>query len=45
MTPLLFEICSGSLDNRHCAFPIRATKAMIRKMDIGARHALDSNGE
>ena len=24
MTPLLFEICSGTLDSRHCAFPIRA---------------------
>ena len=24
MTPLLFEVCSGTLDFRHCAFPIRA---------------------
>src|SRR6516162_3560054 len=24
MTPLLFEICSGTLDMRHCSFPIRA---------------------
>src|SRR5439155_6718340 len=24
MTPLLFEICSGALDARHCSFPIRA---------------------
>jgi NADH dehydrogenase len=24
MTPLLFEICSGALDMRHCSFPIRA---------------------
>ncbi len=24
MTPLLFEVCSGILDVRHCAFPIRA---------------------
>jgi NADH dehydrogenase len=24
MTPLLFEICSGGLDARHCSFPIRA---------------------
>src|SRR5262249_52993154 len=24
MTPLLFEVCSGTLDMRHCAFPIRA---------------------
>ena len=24
MTPLLFEVCSGALDVRHCSFPIRA---------------------
>jgi NADH dehydrogenase len=24
MTPLLFEVCSGTLDIRHCSFPIRA---------------------
>src|SRR5579871_4525118 len=24
MTPLLFEVCSGTLDLRHCAFPVRA---------------------
>ena len=24
MTPLLFEVCSGALDFRHCAMPIRA---------------------
>src|SRR6202040_3031189 len=24
MTPLLFEACSGTLDLRHCSFPIRA---------------------
>ena len=23
MTPLLFEACSGTLDVRHCSFPIR----------------------
>ena len=23
MTPLLFEVCSGALDLRHCSFPIR----------------------
>ncbi len=22
MTPLLFEVCSGALDIRHCSFPI-----------------------
>src|SRR6266581_2767937 len=24
MTPLLFEVCSGTLDPRHCSVPIRA---------------------
>src|SRR5262245_47415259 len=24
VTPLLFEVCSGTLDMRHCAFPVRA---------------------
>src|SRR5271170_8660 len=24
MTPLLFEVCSGTLDVRHCSVPIRA---------------------
>src|SRR5436853_755607 len=24
MTPLLFEVCSGTLDLRHCSLPIRA---------------------
>jgi NADH dehydrogenase len=24
MTPLLFEVCSGTLDIRHCSFPVRA---------------------
>src|SRR5258708_15767495 len=24
MTPLLFEVCSGVLDLRHCALPIRS---------------------
>jgi NADH dehydrogenase len=24
MTPLLFEVCSGALDPRHCSFPLRA---------------------
>jgi NADH dehydrogenase len=24
MTPLLFEVCSGTLEFRHCSFPIRA---------------------
>jgi hypothetical protein len=24
MTPLLFAVCSGALDARHCSFPIRA---------------------
>ena len=25
MTPLLFEVCSGILNLRHCSFPIRAS--------------------
>src|SRR3954469_12909518 len=24
MTPLLFEVCSGTLDVRHCSFPLRS---------------------
>src|SRR5208283_3053645 len=24
MTPLLFEVCSGSLEPHHCSFPVRA---------------------
>jgi NADH dehydrogenase len=44
MTPLLFEICSGTLDMRHCSFPIRAflrrarfAKAVVRGIDLDRR--------
>ena len=30
MTPLLFEVCSGTLDFRHCSFPIRAFLSSTR---------------
>jgi len=33
MTPLLFEVCSGALDLRHCAFPIRAFLRTTRFME------------
>src|SRR3954447_4774137 len=32
MTPLLFEVCSGTLDLRHCSLPIRA---FLRTARIG----------
>jgi NADH dehydrogenase len=41
MTPLLFEVCSGTLDLRHCAFPIRAflrttrfAEAKVQRIDL-----------
>src|SRR6516162_4911857 len=44
MTPLLFEICSGTLDVRHCAFPIRAfvrttrfAEATVQGIDLDRR--------
>ena len=44
MTPLLFEVCSGALDLRHCAFPIRAflrttrfAEATVQGIDLGRR--------
>ncbi len=47
MTPLLFEICSGRSDQRHCAFPIRAflrstrfVEATVRGVDLERRVAL-----
>src|SRR5271170_8080463 len=56
MTPLLFEICSGALDYRHCAFPIRAflratrfVEAKVRGIDLERRvvslSAAGENGE
>ncbi len=44
MTPLLFEICSGALDERHCSFPIRAflqttqfVEASVQGIDLESR--------
>src|SRR3984957_3398696 len=44
MTPLLFEVFSGTLDTRHCSFPIRAflgttrfAAAVVRGIDLGRR--------
>jgi NADH:ubiquinone reductase (H+-translocating) len=44
MTPLLFEVCSGSLQPHHCSFPIRAflrttrfMEAAVQDMDIERR--------
>ena len=44
MTPLLFEVCSGALDARHCSFPIRAflrrtrfVEAAVRGIDLERR--------
>ncbi len=44
MTPLLFEVCSGALDARHCSFPIRAflrttrfVEATVGGIDLGRR--------
>jgi NADH dehydrogenase len=47
MTPLLFEICSGTLDMRHCSFPIRAflrttrfIEATVQDIDLERRVVL-----
>src|SRR5262249_19720844 len=44
MTPLLFEVCSGALDLRHCSFPIRAflwttrfVEAAVQGIDLERR--------
>jgi NADH dehydrogenase len=44
MTPLLFEVCSGALELRHCAFPIRAflrttrfVEATVEGIDLDRR--------
>jgi NADH dehydrogenase len=44
MTPLLFEVCSGALDARHCSFPIRAflrttrfVEAAVQGVDLERR--------
>ena len=43
MTPLLFEVCSGTLDLRHCSLPIRAFlrttrfgEATVQGIDLAA---------
>jgi NADH dehydrogenase len=56
MTPLLFEVCSGALDPRHCSFPLRAflrstrfVEAAVRGIDLERRvvhlAAQDETGE
>src|SRR4051812_35753131 len=44
LTPLLFEVCSGTLDPRHCSLPIRAylrttrfVEAAVRGIDLDRR--------
>src|SRR5947208_8148282 len=44
MTPLLFEVCSGALDLRHCSFPIRTflrttrfVEAAVQGIDLDRR--------
>jgi len=52
MTPLLFEVCSGVLDYRHCSFPIRAflrttrfVEATVQGIDLDRRAVHLTNGE
>jgi NADH dehydrogenase len=53
MTPLLFEVCSGALDTRHCSFPIRAflrtthfVEATVKDIDLERRVVhLSADGE
>src|SRR5580698_2706454 len=53
MTPLLFEVFSGTLDVRHCSFPIRAflgttrfVEASVRSIDLEGRVAhVDAAGQ
>jgi NADH dehydrogenase len=37
MTPLLFEVCSGALDPRHCSFPIRAFLGTTRFVEAAVQ--------
>src|SRR5438874_11084958 len=44
LTPLLFEVCSGALDARHCSLPIRAflrstrfIEATVEDIDVERR--------
>jgi NADH dehydrogenase len=52
MTPLLFEVCSGALDFRHCSFPIRAflrttrfVEAAVQGIDLDRRVVQLTTGE
>src|SRR5246127_4211487 len=53
MTPLLFEVFSGTLDVRHCSFPIRAflkttpfVEAAVRGIDLKRQVVhLEGDGE
>ncbi len=53
MTPLLFEVCSGTLDLRHCSFPIRAFlrttqfgEATVQDIDLERRLVhVDADGQ
>src|SRR5262249_47357830 len=53
MTPLLFEVCSGALDTRHCSLPIRAflrrtrfVQATVRGIELERRVVhLSAGGE
>jgi NADH dehydrogenase len=52
MTPLLFEVCSGALDIRHCSFPIRAfmrttrfVEATVQRIDVERGVVQLSGGE
>jgi NADH dehydrogenase len=40
LTPLLFEVCSGTLDPRHCCLPIRAYLRTARLIEA-AVHGID----
>ena len=51
LTPLLFEVCSGTLDPRHCSMPIRAylrttrfVEAVVRGIDLDRRVVLLGDG-
>jgi NADH dehydrogenase len=52
LTPLLFEVCSGVLDARHCSFPIRAflrttrfVEATVQSIDLQRRVVHVAGGE
>jgi NADH dehydrogenase len=51
LTPLLFEVCSGTLEARHCSLPIRAflrntrfVEAAVQGIDLD-RHVVRLSGE